>query len=223
MLTLLFGVSGIFAPKSQVANAETTYTITFKKGDEVIKTMTVGADGFITEGDLPTTATHPDYLPELTNEYYRWFYSANNGQTLIRVASTGDPTAHAIENINSDIILWIKQFPNPNSYHKVTFILPDSTKVTKTVVNGGTVDEPIVDLGFCQRVKYDKSLANVTDDMIINVTIDNTYKYVFMGGCLAALVGSIVVIVIIIFKTLNIEDDDEDDIEFDAPKENNVE
>ena len=95
--------------------------------------------------------------------------------------------------------------------------------ITKTVVNGGTVDEPIVDLGFCQRVKYDKSLANVTDDMIINVTIDNTYKYVFMGGCLAALVGSIVVIVIIIFKTLNIEDDDEDDIEFDAPKENNVE
>ena len=207
MLTLLTGVGGFFASDFKVANADATYTITFKQGDNVLKTMTVDAGGYILEGDLPdgTDFTVPE------NEYYRWFYSLNNGQTFIRISPSGDETTQVIKDINCDVVLWVKFFPNTSNYHKVTFVLPDATRVIKTVENGGTVDEPIFDLGFCEKLKYDKSLSNIQEDMLINVSIDSTYKYIFLAGCLAMLVGSLVVIVVIIFKSLKVEDDDEDE------------
>ena len=221
MLTLLMGVGGFFASDYKKVDADATYTVTFMYGDETIKTMTVEAGGSILEGDLPNPTNGGFTVPE--NEYYRWFYSLNNGQTFIRIAPTGDATTEAIQNINCDVILWVKFFPSTSNYHKVTFILPDSTKVIKTVENGGTVDEPIYDLGFCEKLKFDKSLTNIQEDMTINVSIDNTYKYIFVAGCLAMLVGSLVVIVVIIFKSLSIEeDDDEDDEEEIQPSVNNA-
>jgi len=119
-----------------------------------------------------------------------------------------------LENITSDIVFWaIKQ--DISKKHEVTFIMPDSTVVTKFVSDGETVDEPIYDLGFCERIKYDKSLENIREDMTINVTIDNTFKYVFMAGCFALLVTSLVVIVVIVFKSFKDtdEDDEYDDLE----------
>jgi len=47
--------------------------------------------------------------------------------------------------------------------------------------------------------------------MTVNVSIDNTLKFVFMAGCGALLITSIVVIVVIIFKTLRLPDDDDED------------
>lgn len=211
MLTLLMSVGGFFASDYEKVSADTTYTITFKYNDTTIKEMTVEAGGYILERDLPRPEDGGFVVPN--NEYYRWFYSLNNGQTFIRIAPTGDGSSHAIENINCDVVLWVKFFPSTSNYHKVTFILPDSTKVIKTVENGGTVDEPIYDLGFCEKLKFDKELTNIKEDMTINVSIDNTYKYIFVGGCLAMLVGSLVVIVVIIFKSLSIEDDDDDEEE----------
>ncbi len=211
MLTLVTGVGGFFVPQAE-AKADATYSVIFKKGDEVIKTMTVDAGCSILESDLPNPANGDFEVPE--NEYYRWFYSLNNGQTFIRITPSGEGTTEVIKNINCDVMLWVKFFPNMSDYHKVTFLLPDSTKVIKTVQNGGTVDEPLYDLGFCERLRFDKSLSNIQEDMTINVTIDNTYKYIFLAGCLAMLIGSLVVIVVIIFKSLRIEDDDEDELEF---------
>lgn len=212
MLTLLFSVCSLFVCDFGVVKADNpSYSVTFKKGDTILKSMSVEEGGYITEGDLPNQQTHPNELPPLKNEYYRWFYSLNNGQTFIRITESGDSAAQVIKNINCDVILWVREFPNTSSYHKVTFVLPDATKVTKTVEDGGTVDEPIVDLGFCERAKYDKSLANIQEDMTINVSIDSTYKYIFVAGCLTALITSIVVIVVIIFKTLKVPDDDDDD------------
>jgi len=95
--------------------------------------------------------------------------------------------------------------------------MPDETIVTKTVVDGGTVDAPIPELGFCQRVKYDKPLANVTGDMTVNVKIDNTLKYIFISVSFALLITSLVVIVVIVFRVLRIPDDEEDDL---APIDN---
>lgn len=208
MLTLMSSVGGFFA-QDAVAHADASYTVTFKNGEEVIKTMSIESGGSILEGDLPNPANGDFEVPE--NEYYRWFYSLNNGQTFIRISPSGDATTQVIKNINCDVILWVKFFPNMSDYHKVTFLLPDSTKVIKTVENGGTVDEPLYDLGFCERLKFDKSLTNIKEDMTITVTIDNTYKYIFLAGCLAMLIGSLVVIVVIIFKSLRIEDDEDED------------
>lgn len=208
MLTLVSSVGGFFAPQSG-AHADTTHTITFKHGEEVIKTMSVDEGGYILEGDLPSPATGAFDVPE--NEYYRWFYSLNNGQTFIRISPSGDASTQVIKNINCDVVLWVKFFPNMSDYHKVTFLLPDSTKVIKTVENGGTVDEPLYDLGFCERLKFDKALTNIKEDMTITVTIDNTYKYIFLAGCLSMLIASLVVIVVIIFKSLRVEDDEDED------------
>lgn len=211
LLTLVTSVGGFFVTPKTEAKADTNYTITFKNGDEVVKTLVKASGSDIVEGDLPT-----NQLPSLTKEYYKWFYSTNNGQTLFRVTEKGDEDNIIFQNVNSDIIFWVKTFPLPSSYCKVTFVLPDTTRVTKTVEKGGTVDEPTVDLGFCERVKYDKSLENINEDMTINVSIDNTYKYIFMVGCLTALITSLIVIVVVVFKALKVEDDDdEDDVEFE--------
>lgn len=211
LLTLILGV-GVFNDPQSTAFADTqTYTVTFKKGGlgntpaENIGSITVNEGESILESDLPTNE-----LPALVNAKYIWFYSPNGGGTLHKASITGDESHVVIENVSSNIVFWAV-VQDTSERHKVTFIMPDSTIVTKTVADGGTVDGPVPELGFCQRVKYDKSLENIHDDMTVTVTIDNTLKYVFMAGCIALLVASIVVIVVIIFKTLNLPDDDEED------------
>jgi len=211
LLTLILGV-GVFAEPNETVLAETpTYTVTFKKGGigdtpaELIKTITVEEGESLKESDLPT-----DMLPALTNAKYIWFYSPNGGEKLYKAAITGEGSHVLIQNVSSNIVFWAV-VQDTSERHKVTFIMPDSTVITKTVADGGTVDGPIPDLGFCERVKYDKSLENIHDDMTVNVSIDNTLKFVFMAGCGALLITSIVVIVVIIFKTLRLPDDDDED------------
>lgn len=211
MLTLTLCASGLVVPKYS-AKADSEYTVTFKNGDGVIKQMTVSEGGCVKESDLPTHTTHASTMPTVgDNEYYKWFYSANGGQTLFRITITNNADNEVIKNIKSDVIVWIKVFADTSDYHEVTFLMPDSTKVTKRVPDGGTVDEPLMELGFCERAKYDKSLENITSDTVITVTIDNTYKYIFVVGCLTALVTSLVVIVVIVFRMLRVPDDDDDD------------
>lgn len=213
MLTLTLCASVLVVPKYS-AKADVEHTVTFMNGDVMIKEMTVSDGESVKESDLPTHTTHASTMPTVgDNEYYKWFYSADGGQRLYRITITNDLDNEVIKNIKSDIIVWIKVFADTSGYHEVTFLMPDSTKVTKKVPDGGTVDEPLLELGFCERAKYDKSLENITSDTVITVTIDNTYKYIFVVGCLTALVTSLVVIVVIVFRMLRVPDDDDDELD----------
>ena len=212
LLTLILGVS-VFAEPEKFAVAESpTYTVTFKRSGEnnsnaeIIKSITVNSGDSLLLKDIPKEGD--EGLPIIENNKYIWFYVVDG--KLIKATIPNDPNSAVIQNINSDIVFWaIKQ--DTSKKHTITFIMPDSTIVTKTVSDGETVDEPMVELGFCERAKYDKSLKNIKESMTINVSIDNTLKYVFMAGCGALLVASLTVIVLVIFKTLKMPDDDWDD------------
>lgn len=209
MLALVIGVSVFSVPeKKAFADSPATYTVTFKKSgkeaDSVLSTITVNAGGSVLESQLPL-----DKLPQLDNGTYIWFYSADNN-SLTKLSVTGNADNEILTNISSDITIWAIA-KDTSERHKVTFIMPDTTIVTKTVVDGGTVDAPIPDLGFCQRAKYDKSLKNIKSDMTVNVSIDNTLKYIFVAISFALLITSLVVIVTIVFKALRVPDDDDED------------
>lgn len=208
---LCMGVGAFFAP-TQLAHADTpTHTVTFKKGSEVIATLTVEEGESITEADIPSTLTHPAQLPELAkNKYYKWFYSTND-VNYFAVNITNDLTKEVITDIKSDIIFRVNVITKTSDFHEVTFILPNGAKVTSKVADGEDVEEPIVDLGFCERADYDKSLLSIREDTVITVTIDYTYKYIFVGGCLAVLIVSLVVIVVIIFRVLRVPDDEDEE------------
>lgn len=209
MLALTVSASVFAAPQKTYAE-NTTYTITFKcSGNDnenaaVIKTVVVNEGESLLLSDLPKEGDAG--LPVIENNRYIWFYVVDGG--LIKATIPAEETGAVLENITSDIVFWaIKQ--DTSQKHSVTFIMPDSTTVTKMVSHGDTVDEPMYELGFCERVRYDKSLENITEDMTITVTIDNTLKYVFMAGCCALLVTSLVVIVLIVFRSLKDPEDDE--------------
>jgi len=215
VLALVFSV-GVFAAPGEAYADNNTYTITFKcsgadnSNAAVIKSVVVDEGDSLLLSDMPKEGD--EGLPRIENNKYIWFYVVDG--KLIRATIPAEETGVVLENITSDIVFWaIKQ--DISKKHEVTFIMPDSTVVTKFVSDGETVDEPIYDLGFCERIKYDKSLENIREDMTINVTIDNTFKYVFMAGCFALLVTSLVVIVVIVFKSFKDtdEDDEYDDLE----------
>ena len=211
MLALVMSV-GVFATPEYTYADTNTYTITFKcsGGDnanaEIIKTVTVNEGESLLLSDLPKEG-EPG-LPKIENNRYIWFYVVDG--KLIRATIPAEENGAVIENVTSNIMFWAIKY-DTSQKHTVTFIMPDSTVVTKTVSDGETVDEPMYDLGFCERVKYDKSLENIKEDMTINVTIDNTLKYIFMAGCFALLVTSLAVIVIVVFKSLDSDDDEEDE------------
>lgn len=188
----------------------TTHTITFKLSGEnneeakVIKTITLNNGDNLILSDLPKAGD--EGLPKIDNISYIWFYVVDGRLTKATIPST--ESGVVIENVAEDITFWaIKQ--DNSEKHTVTFIMPDSTVVTKTVGDGLDVDEPIFDLGFCQRLKFDKSLENIKEDTIITVTIDNTLKYVFMVICGVLIFASLVVVVYIAFKMLKTPEDDE--------------
>lgn len=211
MLTLVLSV-GVFSTPSKTYADTNKYTITFKcsgennSSAETIKTITIDAGDNILLSDLPKEGDPG--LPKIENNKYIWFYVV--GGKLIKATIPEQQSGIVIKDVSSDIVFWaIKQ--DTSKKHTITFIMPDSTIVTKTVSDGGTVDEPMFELGFCERVKYDKSLENVKEDMTINVSIDNTLKYIFMAGCCALLVTSLTVIVLVVFKTLKEPEDDWED------------
>lgn len=215
ILTLLLGVGFFLAPEKTALAENTTYTVVFKKGGsgdssaEVIEaaTLTLNEGEAVLERDINFATEH---LPQVENGRYIWFYSIDNGKTLVKATITGDGNREVVKNVKNNIMFWA-YFQDTSDRHKVTFIMPDQTVITKTVADGDTVDAPIPELGFCERVKYDKSLDNIKEDMTVTVTIDNTLKFVFMAGCGALLVTSIVVIVVIIFRALKLPDDDDED------------
>jgi hypothetical protein len=185
--------------------------VTFKNGENVIKTIDIIENGIITEGDLPTTATHPELMPELpSNKYYKWYYSTND-INYFALTLTGDRDSEILTDINSNVIFRLRVITKTSNYHDVTFILPTGAKVTTKVAHGEDAENPIVDLGFCERAKYDKSLLAIREDTTINITIDYTYKYIFIGGCLTILIVSLVVIVVIVFKVLRVPDDEDEE------------
>ena len=210
LLTLCMGAGVFFA--NNVAYADTNeYTVTFKNGEQVVDTITIAEGGVITEGDLPTSLTHPTLLPELpSNKYYKWYYSTND-INYFGLNLTGDSTKEILTNVNSDVIFRIRIITKASNLHDVTFNLPNGAKVTTKVAHGENADEPIVDLGFCEKVKYDKSLLAIREDTTINVTIDYTYKYIFIFGCLGILIVSLVVIVVIVFRVLRVPDDEDEE------------
>ena len=212
LLTLAMGVGAFFVPDKFVL-ADATYSVTFKYGEQVIHTITKNTGESVTEGEIPSTLSHPDKLPALEdNYYYKWFFSAN-GQTYFAVSVTNDPNNEIVKNISGDVIFRVNVIKKVDKYHDVTFILPNGSKVTTSVEHGEDAEEPIVELGFLERIKYDKSPQLITEDTEITVTIDDTYKKIFIAGCLIVLVASLVVIVVIVFRVLRVPEDDEEEFQ----------
>lgn len=66
--------------------------------------------------------------------------------------------------------------------YTITFVLPDGTKIDRTVKHGHTVDNSnIIDIGFGEIVKYDKPLENITADGEIRVTTINLFMWIMIG------------------------------------------
>lgn len=216
IITVLIAITAVVffpSPNAEVrAEDPTTYTVTFVYSNQTLKTMTVPAGGNLKESDLPSSQ-----LPQLgENDMFVWFYT--NGSTLETIKYSlidGNQSTDnvLISNINSNLTLYPEVYKDPSKQHKVTFKFPDGTQTTMTVYHGEDCEDPDYPLGFCERVVYSASLKNIKEDMTIEVTIDQTMKYIFLIGCATALLASIVVIVIVILKVVNAPENDDDEDE----------
>lgn len=221
IITVLIAITAVVffpSPNTEVRALDpTTYTATFVYGDQILDTRIVTAGGNLKESDLPIASK----LPQLgENDMFLWRYSYEiTPETLTTInysLTDGDPSTDnvLISNINSNVTLYLIIQKDPTKQHKVTFKFPDGTQTTMTVYHGEDCEDPDYPLGFCEKVVYSASLKNVKEDMTIEVTVDQTMKYIFLIGCATALLASIVVIVIVILKVVNApeNDDDEDKI-----------
>ena len=213
-LMLLIGVL-IFPFKSDTekvkAETPTTVAVVFMYNSEQVKSITLPYGESLTEATFPT-------LPELEEGYvYTYLFTLENcdnpadNKTYLYV-QTGNPTAVLVSSLKENVTIAVSNRIDKSKLCTVTFVMPDKSLVTRQVLKGTALkDAPEPELGFLERAKYSVSLKNINSDLRVEVTIDNTLKYVFIAGCGAALLASLVVITIVIVKFVGKGNDDEED------------
>ena len=114
-------------------------------------------------------------------------YEKEHFETLTEIPEIPEEDGYTILGWDKDTSSEIKSNINFEAEYRlkvytITFVLPDGTKIDRTVKHGHTVDNSnIIDIGFGEIVKYDKPLENITADGEIRVTTINLFMWIMIG------------------------------------------